>query len=183
MEKTKNKIAMFGIFLISSLLSIPLFSNFVMAHCPLCTAATGAAVLAARWYGIDDLIVSTFVGGLIISTGYWINNWLNKKSKGSGYIKFQLPIIILLSYISVVATFYFAGFLGSSVPKFMLFGIDKLFVGATIGSVVTVAAFALHDMLRKNNGNKNYVPFQAIVLAIALLSISAGMFYAMGWTA
>src|SRR3989344_4710120 len=121
MEKSKNRIAMFGIFLISSLFSISAFSNFVMAHCPLCTAATGAAVLAARWYGIDDLIVSTFIGGLIISTGYWINNWVHKKSKGKGYIKFQLPILVLFSYVSVVATFYFAGFLGNNSPQFTLF--------------------------------------------------------------
>ena len=173
----KNEFAIFGIVLFSSLLFsfTSIFSNIVVAHCPLCTLATGAAVAAARWYGVDDLIVSTFIGGVIISTGYWANNWLNKRSKGKGYIKFQLPILVLASYVSVVLTLYFSGLLGNTAPQFLLFGIDKLFIGATVGSIVTVLAFTLHDALRRHNGNKNYLPFQAIVLALAFLAATAGM--------
>lgn len=177
----KNKIELFGIFLLSFLFFASTFPVVSMAHCPLCTAATGAAVMAARWYGIDDLIVSTFVGGLIISTGYWMHNWMNKRTGGRGYIKFQLPILILISYVTVVFSLYFTGLLGSNVAKFTLFGIDKLFIGATVGSVVTIAAFTLHDALRRRNHNKNYIPFQAIVLAVAFLSITALSFYILGW--
>ena len=180
-NKAKNKIALIGILAFSSLFFTSIFSNFVMAHCPLCTAATAAAVVAARWYGVDDLIVSTFIGGMIISTGYWAHNWLKKRSKGKGYIKFQLPILVLLSYASIVFTFYSAGFLGNTAAKFTLFGVDKLFIGSTIGSIVTIFAFAMHEKLRKYNGNKNYMPFQAIVLALALLALTAGSFYAVGW--
>ena len=70
LARNKNKFALFGILLFSSLFSTAIFSNAAMAHCPLCTLATGAAVATARWYGVDDLIVSTFIGGTIISTGY-----------------------------------------------------------------------------------------------------------------
>jgi len=183
-EMKKNKFAILGIILFSSFssfFSTSIFSNIAFAHCPLCTLATGAAVATARWYGVDDLIVSTFIGGVIISTGYWANNWLNKRSKGKGYVKLQLPILLLVSYLTVVLSLYFSGFFGSTNPNFLLFGIDKLFIGATVGSVATVAAFTLHDTLRKRNGNKNYLPFQAIVLAFVFLAAAVGMFYVFGW--
>ncbi|HLC39968.1 MAG TPA: hypothetical protein VJJ76_03795 [archaeon] len=181
LARNKNKFALFGILLFSSLFSTAIFSNAAMAHCPLCTLATGAAVATARWYGVDDLIVSTFIGGTIISTGYWMNNWLNRRSNGKGYLKFQLPILILFSYVTVILSLYFTGFLGNTSAQFTLFGIDKLFIGATIGSIATIVAFTLHDALRKQNGNKNYLPFQAIVLAFVLLTASVGFFYTAGW--
>jgi len=43
-----------------------------------------------------------------------------------------------------------------------------------------VFAFWLHDSLRKRNGNINYLPFQAIVLAFGIMGLSVAGFFAFG---
>ena len=70
------------------------------------------------------------------------------------------------------------GLLGNSM--FQIYGIDKLVIGLSVGSFITVAAFSLHGYLRKMNGNRNYLPFQAIVLAFALMGIAIASFYLIG---
>jgi uncharacterized membrane protein (DUF4010 family) len=175
---SKTKIALFGIFLLSSLFFTSVFSNSAMAHCPLCAAATGAAVVAARYYGVDDLIVSVLAGGFLMSTAYWFNNWLLKRNKGKNYLPWQLEILILATFLSTLYTFQLTGLLGNSM--YQIYGLDKLVVGLAIGSFITVAAFSLHDFLRKMHQNKNYLPFQAIVLAFAFMGIAIAAFYFIG---
>jgi len=174
----KTKIALFGIFLLSSLFFTSIFSNSAMAHCPLCAAATGAAVIAARYYGVDDLIVSILAGGFLMSTAYWFNNLLLKRNKGKNYLPWQLEILVLVTFLSTLYTFQLTGLLGNSM--FQIYGVDKLVIGLAIGSFITVAAFSLHDYLRKMNGNRNYLPFQAIVLAFALMGLMIVGFYLTG---
>ena len=149
-----------------------------MAHCPLCTAAMVGAVLVTRTYGIDDLIVGTFIGGAIISTAYWANNWLKKRNKGKNYLPWQLVILVLATYVSTIYSLELTKLLGN--PAYQIFGIDKLFIGSTAGTLATIFAFMLHDSLRKRNGNINYLPFQAIVLAFAVMAVAVLGFYASG---
>lgn len=177
MAKSRSKV-LFGIFLFSSLFFTSVFSNQAMAHCPLCSAATGAAVIVARTYGVDDLIVSTLAGGFLMSTAYWANNWLLKRNKGKNYLSWQLEILILATFLSTLYTFQLTGLLGNSM--YQIYGIDKLVIGLTIGSFLTVAAFSSHDYLRKTNGNKNYLPFQAIILALVFLTMVSAIFYLVG---
>ncbi len=161
---------------------LALFLNFVQpvyAHCPLCTAATGAAIAVTRWYGIDDSVVGLFVGGMIISTAFWFNNILKKRNKGKEYIAYQGLILIFISLLSTLVSFYFGGLIGTGI--YILYGIDKLLIGIFIGSFLTWFAFYLHDMLRQINRDKNYIPFQAIVLAFVFLSTASVSFYFAGW--
>ncbi len=151
----------------------------VYAHCPLCTAATGVAIAVARWYGIDDAIVGLFVGGLIISTAIWFNNILKKRNKGKEYFAYQGMILVFASLLFTFISFYFGGLIDTGI--YTLFGIDKLVVGILLGSFVSWLAFYLHDVLRQINKNKNYLPFQAIVLALLLLSLTGVSFYFIGW--
>ncbi len=171
--KMKNKI----LFLVFSLFSLILIQP-VFAHCPLCSAATGVAVGMARWYGIDDLIVGTFAGGFIIATGFWMNNFLLKRHKGKEYIPFQLEIIILFSFLSTVLTFMLSGITNAA---FTLFGIDKIIIGFTFGSAISLASFKIHDVLRKINRQRNFFPFQVIILTLLFLSVTSASFYLMGW--
>lgn len=168
-----KKILLIFVFIIS------LIANTVPAHahCPLCTAATGAAVAAARFYGVDDLIVGTFIGGFIISTAFWFNRVLRKKNKGKDYVPFQLEIISLLSFVLTLISFQTAGIVSIET----LFGIDRIFMGMLIGSLITLFTSGLNDLIRKNNGNKNYIPFQVISLTLAFLSLSVLGYYLVGW--
>lgn len=151
--------------------------RLALAHCPLCVAATGSAVSVARFYGVDDLIVGTFIGGFVISTAFWLNKLLKKKNKGNDYIPFQLAIIILLSFILTFTFFQSTGIVSHTT----LFGIDRILAGMLIGSAITLFAFGFNDFIRKINGNKNYIPFQVIVLTITFLLIAVFGYYLVGW--
>ena len=164
----------------SFLFSLVSLTNVAFAHCPLCSAATGTAVAATRYYGVDDLIVGTFIGGFIISTAYWSNKFLMKKNKNKKYIQFQLPIVIILSLLLTFITFYFAKLLKNPNPAFQIFGIDKIVVGSVIGSLISVFAFWFNDFLRRIKG-KSFFPFQGIVLSLALLSLTSLLYYVVGW--
>ena len=151
----------------------------VFAHCPLCTAAAGVAVSVTRIYGIDDLIVGSLIGAFTISTALWLNNYLLKRNKGKKYFSYQTSIITAAVFVSTIASF--ALFSISSPDYYKLFGIDKLLIGVTAGSIATIAAFGTHNMLRKYNSNKNHLPAQGIILmAIFLVFLNIG-FYASGW--
>lgn len=157
--------------------------RYVSAHCPICTAATGTAVITARWFGIDDLIVGTFFGGFLISSTLWFNNILKNRNKGKEFIPYQGWLLILISLVSTLFIFYTMGLSETSIliPKFTIFGVSKLFLGVIIGSIVTLFAFYLHEILRKINENKNYLPFQSIILSLILLLITSVSFYLLGW--
>ncbi len=150
----------------------------VLAHCPLCTAATGAAVAVTRWYGLDDSIVGVFVGGMVVATGLWVNNLLKKFNKGKQYLSFQSGIVLLISFILTIITLYFAKLLGPSNP-FKIFGIDRILFGTLIGIAVSFLSFKFHDFLRILNRNKNYFPYQSILVFILTLAISSSILYLM----
>ncbi len=163
-----------------SLLSFLFFFIFlipsVLAHCPLCTAATGAAVAITRWYGLDDSIVGVFVGGMVVATGLWMNNLLKKHNRGKEYIRLQSGIVLLVSFILMIITLYLAKLVGPSNP-FKIFGIDRILLGTFIGIVVSFASFKLHDVTRAYNKNKNYLPYQSILIFILSLAISSFTLY------
>lgn len=162
--------------IISILLFFILFIKPTFAHCPLCVAATGTAVATARFYGVDDLIVGTFVGGFIISTAFWFNKLLRKRNKRKNYLPFQLTIIVILSFVLTFVSFQSADIVSYAT----FFGIDRILMGIIFGSIVTLVAFGFNDFMRKKNGNKNYVPFQVIFITIGFLLLSVLSYYIMG---
>ncbi len=158
------------------LISYFLIIQPALAHCPLCTAATGSAVALTRFYGVDDLVVGTFIGGFVISTAFWLNRILRKRNKGKDYIPFQSAILILLSFVLTFISFQVAGIY--SVKK--LLGVDSILMGMFVGSIVTLFAFSFNDFIKRRNGNKNYIPFQVIFITLAFLLLSVFGYYAMG---
>lgn len=152
----------------------------VSAHCPLCTAATGAAVATSRWLGFDDLVTGTFIGGLILSTSLWFNNILKKGNKGGEYIKFQSLILFAVTLASTTIGFYFLDIIGPE-NGFKLFGIDRILIGMTTGLVASITAFKLHEIARNVNSNKNYIPFQSIAILLLVLAFVSIGFYIVGW--
>src|SRR3989344_5151509 len=49
------------------------------AVCPICTVAVGAGLGLSRYLGIDDAVSSIWIGGLILSSSFWLIAWLKKK--------------------------------------------------------------------------------------------------------
>ncbi|MBI5332250.1 MAG: hypothetical protein HZB65_01630 [Candidatus Aenigmarchaeota archaeon] len=158
--------------ILSAIMLIALFIQIkpVFAHCPLCTAATGAAVGVARTYGVDDMIVGSLIGAFIISTALWLNNFLIKRNKGKEYIPMQSHMISLASFLLTVAGFYIGGLFNSAMSSYVL-GIDKLFLGTLVGTFITLGAYEFHQIIRRRNNNKNYLPLQPVWLVLAFIAV------------
>lgn len=152
-------------------------ANPALAHCPLCAAATAGGVAATRLLGVDDTVTGTFVGGFIVSTGLWFNNWLKKRKNGGELLPFQAAIVVLLSVALTLLTFYVAKLIGSPNPAYMIFGVDKLVLGTLAGTAVTLGAFALHKWVKAMNGGKSIMPFQGIVVTLLSLALTGTIFY------
>lgn len=142
----------------------------VHAHCPLCTAATGAAVVASREAGLNDAIVGVFVGGLIISSGLWFNNILKKRYK---QVPLQGLIAVFVSFVLTIITLKTAGLLNGASG---IFGINNLLAGTITGTVVSISASSLSEAIKKKK-SKTLFPFQTIVFTLVLLGITALIFY------
>jgi hypothetical protein len=137
------------------LLLIPKIS---LAHCPICVAATGSAVAVARFYGVPDLVIGTFVGAFIASVGSWTSLILTKRKI---YLPFQNTLIPLFVLLLFSISFH----LGNIVTTLY----DKFFIGMVVGIFVTLIAFNFSNFLRKRNKNKNFMPFQVIFVTFSFL--------------
>ena len=148
----------------------------VHAHCPLCTAAVGVAAVSAKYMGLDVSIVGLFVGAFGISTGIWLGKKIRKE-----YIKFQLPVIAILSYLLTVIPLRFISSDNIYIPL-LLFGepgsilnkiywIDKLIFGTIIGGILTFIGYWIHNYIKKVKG-KVLFPYQGIIITLSLLLLS-----------
>ena len=170
---------------IAALLVISLFtivsSAAVMAHCPLCTVAVGAAAISAEMYGVDPSIVGIFIGAFGISTGIWIAR------KIKHHFPFQTSLIVLASFLLTVIPLYkinsdylyipllLAGSAGSILNK--VYWLNKILVGSVLGGIVSLFAYGIHVFIKKING-KVLFPFQGIVITIiSLLLLSIPMYF------
>lgn len=159
-------------FLFSFLFLGLLTPGFSQAVCPVCIIAVGAGVGLCRWWGIDDLISGTWIGGLIVSIIIWVLNWLDKKSVK---FKFRRLTVIILFYFIVIIPLYQMGIMGHPLNKF--WGIDKLLFGIISGSLVFVISVWLNNFLKKKNQGRVFFPLQKVVLPILFLLITSLIFY------
>jgi hypothetical protein len=165
------------------LLAIPVFlamSAFslssVEAHCPVCTIAVGAAAVTAKYYGLDVSIIGLLMGAFGISTGLWLGRRVKRQ-----YIRFQLPLIILTSFLLTVVPLLFISGDFLYLPVF-LFGplgsifnnvylIDKMLLGSIIGGFVTLGSYRIHNYVKNKNGRVLF-PFQGVVFTLGMLAMS-----------
>ena len=153
----------------------------VHAHCPLCTAAVGAAAVTAKYYGLDSSIIGLLIGAFGISTGLWIGLKIKK------YFKFQLFAVVLASFLLTVIpllyliddTIYFPllllGPAGSVLNK--VYWINKMLFGSVIGAIITLISYVTHLYIKKFNG-KVLFPFQGVVLTLVFLFVSSlGLYF------
>ena len=164
------------VFLILFLFLVP----FAYAHCPLCTAAVGAAAVSAKYYGMDLSIIGLFIGAFGVSTGLWIG------LKIKNYFKFQLPVVVLLSFLLTVLPLLYISdeqvylpvlWLGSAGSLFnKVYWINKILFGSVIGAIASVLAYLLHVHVKKIRG-KVLFPFQGIVFTILSLAMTSLVMY------
>lgn len=152
--------------------SVLLLPFKALAFCPLCVVATGACLWLARWLGIDDSIVGLWIGGFAASTAMFLNNFLIKKGKT---IRFQLPLIIIASYVLIILPLYWqVDFLN---PLHRILGINKAIFGLILGSLLLFVSPQLDKFLRKLNQGKIFISHQKVLIGIGLLLICSSIFY------
>ena len=163
-----------GLFLIS-LLSLIAILPRVMAHCPLCTAATIVGVGVTRSLGWDDSIVGVFVGAMIVSSALWINNIFKKRNVG-GNAFLRIGSITIATFVLTVLSFYFAGIFGPA-NTYRIFGMEKIIFGTFSGAIVSFITFFSSNEIKKRNEGKVLFNYQTMVITFGALIFNALIFW------
>lgn len=146
-------------------------SQKALAVCPVCTIAVGAGLGLSRWFGIDDVITSLWIGGITVSLIIWTIDWLDKKE----IIFSSRNLIVIASYyLLIFAPLYFSKIIGHPYNTF--WGLDKIILGSFLGSVFFFLGVWSYNLIKKKRG-KAYFPFQKVVMPIAPLIILSIIFY------
>ncbi len=146
---------------LSILFSLTLLSTSALAHCPLCTAAVGTGLIAARSFGLDDSLVGLWVGAFIVSTAFWADRVIKKRWNRSSFL--QSSVLLAASFLLTIIPLYTTGTILFS-PSI----IDNFLAGSLLGLALTLLSFRLNRSLRTGR----QLPFQPIILVIMILTIS-----------
>jgi len=169
MQNDNSKIKIFiGFLFIFLFLSKPAF-----AVCPICTIAAAGGIEVTRLLGVDDLISSIWIGGLIVSASLWLSDFLAKK-------KILKPIIreilsLFLFYFLTIPFLYLGKMVG--IPGNTFLGVDKIIFGIGVGSVAFLLGVFVDKFLRKINSGKVFIYYQKVILPILFLTIISLVFY------
>lgn len=164
-------------FILISSTAILFFALPASAVCPICTIAVGAGVGIAEEFGIDDVVIGLWIGGLTISLIFWTLDWLKKKKIISVWAG---PLTIFFYFVAVIVPLFFMksnGYpiIGKELNKF--WGIDKILLGILIGSILFFSGARLYEYLKKRNNGRAYFPFQKVAMPIVPLIIASIIFY------
>jgi hypothetical protein len=141
--------------------------------CPICTVTVIAGLGISRLLGIDDLIVSIWIGGFILSFSFITIDWINKRFPKFSIFNFQFSIIALM-YLLVLVPLKLSHSIG--IPGNTTWGIDKIILGTFIGSTVFLIGIWADKYERKVR-TKTLFPFQKVVFPVLALIISSLVFY------
>jgi len=143
------------------------WANFAMAQvCPVCVVVIGAGLGFSRWFGIDDVISSVWIGAFMIAIISWTLNFMKKKKWN-----FQDDgIVITLAYILLTyIPLYYVGIVGH--PQNQIWGLDKIIVGSIIGFIFLFLGNWLNLYLKKINKEKVFFPYQRVAVPVSILII------------
>lgn len=168
-------LALFSLFSISYFLIPPV----AQAVCPVCTVLVIAGLGISRALGIDDVVTSVWIGGLILSMSFWLIDWVGKKKwldkikdkKIISWINFSMIVVM---YLLVLIPLKLDHSIGIRLNK--LWGIDKVILGTAIGSVVFLFGMWADKKVRKVYG-KQLFDFQRVAFPVLSLIISSVIFY------
>ena len=148
--------------ILAALVAIVAGFGAAQAGCPVFTVAFGAALEGARLFGVEDVIVAVWAGGLTFSLIGWTANYMKKRGvKNRGWY-----ILNFVAYYGLLSLVYFVP---TSLPYVVfkancMWGIDQFLLGTIVGSVVFWAMEKWYEKIKKNNGGHAKYPFQKVVM-------------------
>ncbi|MDD4106721.1 MAG: hypothetical protein PHX84_02110 [Candidatus Shapirobacteria bacterium] len=157
---------------LSTLILLLLSPKSIQAVCPVCTVAVGAGLGLSRVIGIDDSVTGIWIGGLILSSGLWMADFIRKRNWRVPLPEFTST---LLMAIFVIPSLYWSKMIG--LPGNALWGIDKVILGSIVGTIVFLLGVAIDKWLRTTNNDKVYIYYQKVIVPIFLLSVISFIFY------
>jgi len=143
----------------------------VYATCPVCVVAVGGGLWLAQVLGIDDLIASIWIGALTTTLAI---------AFGPKFRRIKLPFPeFSWTVISYVLTIVYLGLQGTlNNPYCRIWGICKVWLGITIGTIIIWIGYTLDKFLRtKSKNGKAFFPFQKVVIPFALTAVMSLIFY------
>ena len=150
----------------SSLLSLAtlhfLLVTPVNAQCPVCIVTAGGGMLLARKMGIDDLLVSIWIGAVNVAISFWLADKIKTKFKilKNPYFMTALMLAITLYY------FFFTSQVTSvSGP---VLGLDKILAGNLFGTVSMIAGNQIYQSTKSKLGHTPF-PYAKVVFPILLV--------------
>lgn len=153
------------------------FPARVLAHCPLCSAATGLAAVIATSLGISTGPVGVFAGAFAFATGLWLAPLICKT-----FIPHQAFALALLSFLATILpvlplmgdyssiSIFLVGDYGSPLNR--TYVLNRFLVGAIVGAVTLVATPSISRGVSRLRRNTT-LPYQGVVLTVLLLTIEA----------
>jgi hypothetical protein len=146
----------------------------VGAVCPVCTIAVGAGLGLSRFLGIDDAVTGTWLGGIIISSSFWLIDWLRRKNfKALSFynnFKYKPWLVSFLMYAIVLIPLWTTETIGH--PFNTILGIDKLVFGTAVGSLAFLAGMWLDKKVKRAKG-KQLFSFQKVAFPVAALILAS----------
>ncbi|MGD0079849.1 MAG: hypothetical protein ABSB80_04265 [Methanoregula sp.] len=156
----------------------------VSAHCPLCTAGAAAGVAVARAFGVDDAIVGLWLGAFVAASALWIDRLLIKRG-----IRFPLQgtLLVAISLLALAIPLYYAGIITNtgvvkSMPDYHsvlgmeAFGLDRLFSGLVVGTILIAGVFTISDSITAKRGRRLF-DYQGMILMAATLVVTTTLLW------
>ena len=100
--------------------------------CPVCVVAVAGGLGLSRWFGVDDIITSLWIGALLMALVLWTIQWLKKKNWN---FKFSDTGVFLLYYLFTYIPLYYAKIIGQGNN---VFGMDKVLFGSILGTLIFI---------------------------------------------
>lgn len=141
--------------------------------CPVCTVTVVAGLGLSRFLGIDDVVMSIWIGALILSLSFVTYNWFSKKwpkLKNTYY----LLLTIFLMYAFAIVPLWLNGSIDMKTN--CLWGIDKILLGMGVGSIAFLIGAWADKKIRKVRG-KQLFPYQKVAFPVTLLIIVSLIFF------
>ncbi len=146
----------------------------VHAVCPVCTVAVGAGLGLARYLGVDDTVSGVWVGGLILSSSFWLSSWAQKRKLLPSLNSYLSLLSVVFMFLIVLLPLWFSKIIGH--PFNTIYGVDKLVFGTIVGSLVFLLGMNLDKQVRKAAGHQFFL-YQKVVFPVAALALGSLAMY------
>lgn len=145
-----------------------LFIKPAYASCPVCIVTVGGGLILAKQLGIDDLLVSIWIGGLNTLIAFWFATKIKNKLFNNPYLLATIFNLLTLIYL------FYSKQLFHAINS--IFGYDKVIVGIIFGFITVIFAEIIDLMIRKYNNGKVIYYHQKVIIPVFLLLFTTLIF-------